>query len=137
MFVAKFQKGTLRRFESALMIEMRKRIQEFDPNFLTPDRDLPVTLWIGFFFPPLAGTKPGIQAMPKTTRPDVDNMAKAVIDCMTKVGLLADDAQVYQMTLSKFINSKSETDREQGYIGIHLIYHYGDSMKKLSTQAKS
>ncbi len=123
MFVAKFQKGSLRQFENALMIQMRKQIASIDPNFKTPDRDLPVTCWIGFFFSPLQSTKSGSKKIPKTTRPDVDNMAKSVIDCMSKVGLVVDDAQIFRLSLEKYLNPRSDTDREQGYIAIHLIYH--------------
>lgn len=123
MFVAKFQKGSLRQFENALMLQIRKQIASIDPNFKTPDRDLPVSCWIGFFFPPLQSTKPGSKKIPKTTRPDVDNMAKSVVDCMTKVGLVADDAQIFRLSLEKYVNPRSDSDRQEGYIAIHLIYH--------------
>lgn len=122
MFVAKYQKGSLRQFENALMIQMRKQIASLDPNFKTPGRDIPVSCWIGFFFSPLQSTKPGSKKIPKTTRPDVDNMAKSVVDCMTKVGLVADDAQIFRLILEKYLNPRSDEDRQDGYIAIHLIY---------------
>lgn len=37
----------------------------------------------------------------KTTRPDVDNIAKLLIDCMTKLGFWADDSQVARLRVSK------------------------------------
>jgi Holliday junction resolvase RusA-like endonuclease len=105
------------------MHEIKHRLSVIDPQFKTPDRDTPVSVWIGFYFSPLASAKPGEKAIPKTTRPDVDNMAKAVIDCLTKTRVLADDAQITNLSLSKFHNPRSEIDREAGYIAIHLIYH--------------
>lgn len=37
----------------------------------------------------------------KTTRPDVDNIAKLLIDCMTKLGFWLDDSQVARLRVSK------------------------------------
>ena len=37
----------------------------------------------------------------KTTRPDCDNVAKLLIDCMTKLGFWLDDAQVARLRVSK------------------------------------
>lgn len=37
----------------------------------------------------------------KTTKPDLDNMAKCLLDCMTKVGFWFDDAQVSFLLLEK------------------------------------
>lgn len=37
----------------------------------------------------------------KTTRPDVDNIAKLLIDCMTKLGFWVDDSQVARLRVSK------------------------------------
>jgi len=38
----------------------------------------------------------------RTTRPDVDNLAKALIDCMTKAGYWCDDAQISSLVVEKF-----------------------------------
>ena len=37
----------------------------------------------------------------KTSRPDVDNVAKLLIDCMTKLGFWVDDAQIARLRVSK------------------------------------
>lgn len=37
----------------------------------------------------------------KTTRPDCDNVAKLLIDCMTKLGFWVDDSQVARLRVSK------------------------------------
>lgn len=40
--------------------------------------------------------------VPKTTKPDLDNMAKNVLDAMTKLGYWADDAIIFDLTLTKY-----------------------------------
>lgn len=39
--------------------------------------------------------------LPKITRPDVDNMAKGLLDCITRVGLIQDDGLIYDLRLRK------------------------------------
>ena len=40
--------------------------------------------------------------VPKTTKPDLDNMAKNVLDAMTKLGFWTDDALIFDLTLTKY-----------------------------------
>lgn len=42
----------------------------------------------------------------KTSRPDVDNIAKLLIDCMTKSGFWEDDSQIVRLTLEKAYSCK-------------------------------
>lgn len=50
----------------------------------------------------LAGTPKRLQGKPKTTRPDVDNLTKLVLDALTSAGVAwKDDAQVAELLLSK------------------------------------
>lgn len=42
----------------------------------------------------------------KTSRPDVDNIAKLLIDCMTKSGFWKDDSQIVRLTLEKNYSEK-------------------------------
>lgn len=45
----------------------------------------------------------------RTTRPDLDNMAKGLLDCLMEVGLIQDDAQIFDLRLRKFnVNAKSQ-----------------------------
>lgn len=46
----------------------------------------------------------------KTSRPDVDNVVKLLIDCMTKLGFWEDDSQIARLRVSK---RYSETDKAQ------------------------
>jgi Holliday junction resolvase RusA-like endonuclease len=38
---------------------------------------------------------------PHTVRPDKDNLEKAVLDCLVKAGILADDSLVYDGSFQK------------------------------------
>lgn len=59
---------------------------------------------IDFFFPHPTSTKKSDQkkVFPRIARPDVDNMAKGLLDCLTEVGLLQDDCHIFDLRLRKF-----------------------------------
>jgi Holliday junction resolvase RusA-like endonuclease len=40
--------------------------------------------------------------IPRTVKPDVDNLAKLILDAMTKSGYWQDDKQVYNLNIAKF-----------------------------------
>ena len=42
-----------------------------------------------------------LRGLPRLSRPDVDNMAKTVLDVMTKLGYWNDDSQVVQLKAAK------------------------------------
>lgn len=46
--------------------------------------------------------------MPHTGRVDCDNLAKAVLDCITQLGLWRDDGQVCELAVSKRYTGKTE-----------------------------
>ena len=54
---------------------------------------------------------------PKLTKPDVDNMAKGLLDVMTHMNFWADDNQVCELTLMKFWAPREEA-------GIELEIYY-------------
>lgn len=43
---------------------------------------------------------------PKTTRPDIDNLAKMAIDAMMGAAFFEDDNQVFQINFSKYLTTK-------------------------------
>jgi Holliday junction resolvase RusA-like endonuclease len=43
----------------------------------------------------------GLPFIPKRTRPDLDNLAKSVLDCIVNAGWLKDDSQIVELQLSK------------------------------------
>ena len=59
---------------------------------------------IDFMFPHPSNTakKNRSKRLAKITRPDVDNMAKGLLDCLTYVGLIQDDGLIYDLHLRKF-----------------------------------
>lgn len=65
----------------------------------------PVQVWIQFKFPHTSNVakRDRNKTFLKTTRPDLDNMAKGLMDCITNVGILQDDALVWRLELEKFM----------------------------------
>lgn len=65
----------------------------------------PVSLCIGFLYPWRKGEKKGTirdySMMPIETRPDVENVAKGLIDVMTTLRFFHDDSQIAALTLTK------------------------------------
>ena len=45
-------------------------------------------------------------AIPHTATPDADNLAKAVLDCLTEIGMWVDDSQVYKLNIEKLYHAK-------------------------------
>lgn len=63
--------------------------------------DGPVKLWIYFEFPFLKSHKPTGSRIPKVSRPDLDNMAKTILDALTEAGAFKDDSQVTHLEMLK------------------------------------
>ena len=59
----------------------------------------PVRVAVKWCYPATAKHLPGEW---KTTKPDTDNLQKALLDCMTKLGFWKDDAQVCSLIAEKF-----------------------------------
>jgi len=51
---------------------------------------------------------------PCTTRPDADNIAKMVLDCMTRLAFWTDDGQIAELVVRKYWGNES---------GIHIEAH--------------
>jgi Holliday junction resolvase RusA-like endonuclease len=65
--------------------------------------DVPVTVLVRFVFPRPARVrkKDGVERMPMTVKPDMDNLAKSLFDGLS--GLIwIDDKVIYQANISKF-----------------------------------
>lgn len=50
-------------------------------------------------------------------RPDLDNLAKAVMDAMTKAGVWDDDGQVCDLRLRKKFHAKNDTPHARIWVG--------------------
>lgn len=69
----------------------------------------PIAVHISWYFPT---DKKKDFYQPKTTKPDVDNMAKGLLDVMTHMGFWKDDNQVCRLTLMKFWAPRNEAGIE-------------------------
>ena len=63
-----------------------------------------IAVEIDFYFPNPVNTpkKNRNTTFAKTTRPDADNMAKGLLDCLSEVGLIQDDALIFHLRVRKF-----------------------------------
>lgn len=76
-----------------------------------------IALKIAFYYP---AKKPHKHGQAKTTRSDVDNLAKLPIDIMTRCGYWLDDSQIFNLGLAKFYSDQpgisiqiTEYDKQQ------------------------
>ena len=69
-------------------------------KYFVPSQPLetPIRLELRFFYSTKDRKKDG---GPKISRPDCDNVAKLLIDCMTKAGFWVDDAQICDLSIEK------------------------------------
>ena len=65
--------------------------------------ELPIALSLEFRY---SAKSKQLRGTWKTSRPDVDNIAKLLIDCMTKSGFWKDDSQIVRLTLEKNYSEK-------------------------------
>lgn len=63
-----------------------------------------IAVQVDFFFPNPVNTPKHSRnkTFAKITRPDVDNMAKMLLDCLTEVGLIQDDGLIFDLHIRKF-----------------------------------
>ena len=68
------------------------------------DKNIPLKLSVTFFYAIKQKKKLGL---PKTTKPDLDNLLKNLQDYMTKLGYYADDSQISCLIVKKFFSEKN------------------------------
>ena len=68
------------------------------------DKNIPLKLSVTFFYAIKQKKKWGL---PKTTRPDLDNLLKNMQDYMTKLGYYADDSQISVLNIKKYFSEKN------------------------------
>tara|TARA_Y100001963_G_scaffold67218_1_gene93694 strand:+ start:2898 stop:3284 length:387 start_codon:yes stop_codon:yes gene_type:complete len=56
-------------------------------------------------------TQRQIGRIPKTTRPDIDNLCKAVFDALQESGILADDGKIWSAHVDKYYAAIDEQPR--------------------------
>lgn len=96
MFVGKFAKSSI----NAWIKEFELHILKHKP---TNPWDGPVSVYIEFRFPwnKSAPKKYLNREEWKTTRPDLDNMEKVILDSLTRTGFIVDDSIICYKTTSK------------------------------------
>ena len=68
------------------------------------DKNIPLKLSVTFFYAIKQNKKWGL---PKTTKPDLDNLLKNLQDYMTKLGYYVDDSQICWLEVKKFFSEKN------------------------------
>ena len=84
----------------------------------------PLRVTIAFYMPRpqrLNRKRDPDEQIPHTAKPDCDNLAKAVLDALTDIGLWVDDSQVYSLNITKQYHAKGE---RPGAL-IHISYEEG------------
>lgn len=61
----------------------------------------PVSVQMTFAMPRPQRLRRAISSVPHVAKPDIDNLVKAVLDVLTRVGFWADDAQVSHLLVAK------------------------------------
>lgn len=88
--------------------------------------DVPISVEYKFYFPYNSTVKKSIQKqrliIPKTTKPDWDNIPKQIQDVMTRLQFWTDDALIYKGTCSKWF-------APHGKITIEIIPFNGENTK--------
>ena len=99
------QSGTRIDFRSKRTYKSKQlqEVEAFYTKLLKPFAPEAPIVWgalveISFYYK----TTKSLRGFPRLARPDVDNMAKTVLDVMTKLGYWNDDSQVIQLKTGKF-----------------------------------
>lgn len=99
-FVLHFKRAEIARIEARYLAALRP----FAPA--SPLRG-PVGVTFGYYFPATKEAaadmrRHGVAMRRKTSKPDVDNIGKNLLDCMTRAGFFADDSAVALIHAEKF-----------------------------------
>ena len=124
-FPSFFKKAKAVQNEKMLM-GVLKKYRPYEHPIVKTDNTY-IVLSIDYYFPHKSSTPEWKRKfnLPMTNRPDVDNISKAVIDCMTKCGFWEDDSQL-SLRLAKF---RSQNPRIEIGIDIFVV----DALKEKST----
>jgi len=99
-FVQHFKRAELVRIEARYLAALR-------PHAPRAPLHGPVGVTFGYYFPATQEAassmrRAGVAMRRKVTKPDVDNIGKNLMDCMTRAGFFADDAEVALVHAEKF-----------------------------------
>ena len=102
MFVGKMAKSSAKKWNVLATGMMKTLAQEAK---VTP-LDEPCQVGIVFIYPHTKESKrladkTGADVVNKSTRPDLDNLSKSVLDCLVDSGWIKDDGLIYELILRK------------------------------------
>lgn len=86
------------------------------PCFMETFIDCPIRLAVDYYYPVNRPKKYMGKVLWRTKRPDLDNLTKSIMDCLTDMELWQDDAQVACLMLTK-----REVDNGNGHITISAV----------------
>jgi|APGre2960657423_1045063.scaffolds.fasta_scaffold00008_16 Holliday junction resolvase RusA-like endonuclease len=114
-FIGKMAKSSAKKWSVAATLMMKSEIAQ--KGYVTIDGACYVT--IKFYYPHTKDSKrwsvkSNQQFVKKCTRPDLDNLAKSVLDCLVDAGAIKDDGLIVNLILAKYY-----TDTEQVVVDIH------------------
>lgn len=104
MFVGKMEKSSAKKWCK----EAIRLMQDVRQKHVPPDihYDIPLQVGIVFVYPHTKESKKladktGADVVVKSTRPDLDNLSKSVLDCLVDSGWIKDDGLIVELILRK------------------------------------
>jgi Holliday junction resolvase RusA-like endonuclease len=97
--------------------EWKERVQTYFTLHRQPQIEEPVKLSVSFFLPRPKRLVGVDRSIPHVSKPDADNLLKAVMDAMTNVGVWRDDSLVFSVSADKWY--------AQGEPGAQIIVKVG------------
>jgi Holliday junction resolvase RusA-like endonuclease len=97
MFVGKMAKSSAKKWG----VEFTALLREAKSKFQVKTYEGATRVGIVFVYPHTKQSAKQGHSIPKVTRPDVDNLAKSVLDCMVDAGWLKDDNLIVELILKK------------------------------------
>jgi len=100
-YVQHYEKRAQRNARLAYLAAIRRACANAVRDYERMDEDgnpLPISVRIDFVF---RAPRKKDAGRPKLTRPDLDNMAKGLLDCLQQAELIVDDAQIAHLDLRK------------------------------------
>lgn len=95
-------------FQAALVQTVNDWKRSAGRPILFADQPVKVTICFHFPFPKCARVAQGV-TVPKTTRPDLDNLVKNVLDALTAAQAWSDDSQVSTLVIRKLLSHNPQT----------------------------
>lgn len=104
MFVGKMEKSSAKKWCAEAIRLMKDAKTTHIPSH--PPFDIPIQVGIVFIYPHTKESKKiadktGDDVVVKSTRPDLDNLSKSVLDCLVDSGWIKDDGLIVELILRK------------------------------------